>query len=58
MRACATKHADVGLTLAALSAAGFVVGAVWLALEHVRVRHIEQRWYAEHPDTERKRPSS
>ena len=57
LAALATKHSDVGLTLAALCAAGFVIGGVWLALEHVRVRRIEQRWYAEHPDTEQERLS-
>ena len=43
--------------MAALCAAGFVIGGVWLAPEHVRVRRIEQRWYAEHPDTEQERLS-
>ena len=57
LAALATKHSGVGLTLAALCAAGFVIGGVWLALEHVRVRRIEQRWYAEHPDTEQERLS-
>ncbi|HJT90382.1 MAG TPA: UsfY protein, partial [Mycobacterium sp.] len=27
-------------------------------VEHLRVRRIEERWYAEHPDAERQRPSS
>ena len=45
LAALATKHSDVGQTLAALCAAGFVIGGVWLAPEHVRVRRIEQRWY-------------
>jgi archaellum biogenesis protein FlaJ (TadC family) len=58
LAAFATAHHDVGLVLAALSAAGFVIGAVWLALEHLRVRRIEERWYSEHPDAERQRPSS
>jgi archaellum biogenesis protein FlaJ (TadC family) len=58
LAAFATTHQDVGLTLAALSGAGFVVGAGWLGAEHMRVRRIEERWYAEHPDAERQRPSS
>jgi hypothetical protein len=58
LAAFATSHHDVGLTLAALAAAGFVIGAMWLAIEHIRVRRIEERWYAEHPDAQRQRPSS
>ncbi|ABK71410.1 protein UsfY [Mycolicibacterium smegmatis] len=58
LAAFATKHHDVGLTLVSLAAAGFVVGALWLALEHLRVRRIEERWYAEHPGVMRQGPSS
>ena len=38
--------------------AGFIIGAGWLLVEHLRVRRIEERWYAEHPDAHRQRPSS
>ncbi|MGY4653223.1 protein UsfY [Mycobacterium sp. URHB0021] len=58
LAAFATSHHHVGLTLAALAMAGFVVGGVWLAIEHIRVRRIEDRWYAEHPNAHRQRPSS
>jgi hypothetical protein len=58
LAAFATRHHDVGLMLAALSGAGFVIGGGWLLIEHLRVRKIEDRWYAEHPDTQRQRPSS
>ncbi len=58
LAAFATRHHDVGVTLAAIAAAGFVVGLVWLAIEHRRVRRIEERWYADHPDVHRQRPSS
>ena len=58
LAAFATSHRDVGLTLAGLAVAGFVVGAVWLAIKHIRVRRIEDRWYAEHPNAHRQRPSS
>jgi hypothetical protein len=58
LAAFATRHHDVGLTLAALAGAGFVIGAMWLAIEHIRVRRIEERWYAEHPNAQRQRPSS
>jgi hypothetical protein len=58
LAAFATRHHDVGLVLASSSAAGFVIGGAWLAVEHLRVRRIEERWYAEHPDVERQLPSS
>lgn len=58
LSAFATQHHDVGLMLAALSGAGFVIGALWMAVEHVRVRRLEERWYAEHPEVVRQRPAS
>jgi archaellum biogenesis protein FlaJ (TadC family) len=58
LAAFATKHSDVGLTLAAFSAAGFIIGGMWVALEHRRIRRIEERWYADHPDVKRQLPSS
>ena len=48
----------IGVALAMLSAAGMLIGALWLALEHVRVRRIEERWYAAHPEAIRQRPNS
>jgi hypothetical protein len=56
--AFATSHHDVGLMLASLAGAGSIVGAGWLLVEHLRVRRIEERWYAEHPNAHRQRPSS
>ncbi|MGO4442625.1 protein UsfY [Mycobacterium sp. 2YAF39] len=58
LAAFATGHHDVGLVLASSAGAGFVVGGGWLLVEHLRVRRIEERWYAEHPDALRQRPSS
>ncbi|WP_026256343.1 protein UsfY [Mycobacterium sp. 155] len=58
LSAFATGHTEVGFTVGALSAAGFLVGSLWLAFEHIRIRHIEQRWYADHPSVMRQRPSS
>ena len=58
LAAFATSHQDVGLTLASLAGAGFIIGAGWLLVEHLRVRCIEEHWYAEHPDAQRQRPSS
>ena len=58
LAAFATAHHDVGLALAALAGAGFIIGGGWLLVEHLRVRRIEERWYAEHPNAARQRPSS
>jgi hypothetical protein len=58
LTAFATGHPDVGFTLATLAGAGFIVGPGWCLIEHLRVRRIEERWYAEHPDAHRQRPSS
>ena len=54
----ATGHHDTGVLFSSIAVAGFVIGLVWLAVEHRRVRNIEERWYAEHPDAHRQRPSS
>jgi hypothetical protein len=35
-----------------------VLGLVWLAVEHRRVRRIADRWYSEHPEVHRQRPAS
>lgn len=58
LAAFATSHHDTGLALVTLSGAGFVIGMMWLAVEHRRIRGIEERWYAEHPEAQRQRPSS
>lgn len=58
LAAFATRHHDIGLMFAAIAVAFFIVSMVWLAVEHRRVRGIEERWYAEHPDALRQRPSS
>ncbi|BDD97765.1 UsfY protein [Mycolicibacterium fortuitum subsp. acetamidolyticum] len=58
LAAFATGHSDVGLMVGTLSAAGFIIGSLWLALEHLRVRRIEDRWYSDHPGVMRQRPSS
>jgi hypothetical protein len=58
LAAFATQHHDTGLVMASVAAAGFVIGGAWLAVEHLRVRRLEDRWYAEHPEAQRQRPSS
>ncbi len=54
----ATGHQDTGLVFMSIAATGFVIGLAWLSIEHRRVRNIEERWYAEHPEAHRQRPSS
>ncbi|MGV9800809.1 protein UsfY [Mycobacterium sp. NPDC003449] len=56
--AFATGNPGVGLILATLAAVGLAGGGLWLMIAHRRVRHIEERWYAEHPGVLRQSPSS
>ncbi len=58
LSAFATSHQSTGLVFVAIAVAGFVIGMMWLTIEHRRVRNIEERWYAEHPEAHRQRPSS
>jgi multisubunit Na+/H+ antiporter MnhB subunit len=58
LAAFGSGHPDVGLTLVSVTAGLLVVSLAWFRIEHRRVRKIEERWYAEHPDAERQRPSS
>ncbi|MBU9763975.1 LapA family protein [Mycobacterium sp. TNTM28] len=56
--AFATGHPQVGLVLAILAAIGILGGGLWLAIAHLRVRRIERRWYAEHPEVTPQPPNS
>lgn len=58
LAAHASGHHNVGISLGLASLVLFVVGGAWLLIEHLRVRRIEERWYADHPDAHRQRPSS
>ena len=53
-----TSTLKTGIAFGAASAALLAVGLIWLFVEHRRVRGIEDRWYAEHPEAHRQRPSS
>jgi putative Ca2+/H+ antiporter (TMEM165/GDT1 family) len=57
LAATASGHGDVGAILGGISAVVFIVSGVWFLIEHRRVRGIEERWHAEHPDTSRQTPS-
>jgi protein-S-isoprenylcysteine O-methyltransferase Ste14 len=54
----ATGHHSTGVVLGVLSAFGVVIGSAWLLIEHRRVRRVEDRWYADHPDAGGQPPSS
>ncbi len=56
--AFATGNPTVGVVLAILAAIGLLGGGLWLAVAHTRVRRIEERWYAEHPEVIRQEPNS
>ena len=48
--AAAYQHREWLMTTAVIAAGGIIVGASWIAAEHRRVRRIEMRWVADHPD--------
>jgi hypothetical protein len=58
LTAHASGHHSTGLVFGSISAVLLVVGLAWLAIEHRRVRGVEERWYSEHPEVHRQRPSS
>ncbi|MBO0677741.1 LapA family protein [Mycolicibacterium sp. S2-37] len=58
LAAHATSNHTVGIVLGCISAVAFAIAGVWFKLAHRRVRNIEERWHAEHPDTDMQQPSS
>ncbi|OCB12334.1 UsfY protein [Mycobacterium vulneris] len=54
----ATGNTGAGVLLAVVAAVALVAGGAWLAITHLRVRRIEERWYAEHPEVIRQEPNS
>jgi uncharacterized integral membrane protein len=48
--ATAYNHAEWQLPLGLVAGALVTAGALLIALEHRRVRRVEDRWLAEHPD--------
>lgn len=58
LAAFGSGHPDVGVTLVSIAAGLLVISMAWFLIEHLRVRKIEDRWYADHPDAQRQRPSS
>lgn len=58
LAAFATGHHSQGVTSGIAAAVVAVVGALWLAVEHARIRRIADRWYAQHPEVQRQRLAS
>jgi drug/metabolite transporter (DMT)-like permease len=58
LAAFGSGHTSAGVAMVSVAAGVLVISLAWLLIEHLRVRKIEDRWYAEHPDAERQRPSS
>ncbi len=58
LAAFGTGHQDQGTTTGIIAVATMTVGLLWLAIEHRRVRRIEERWHDAHPDVRRQRPAS
>jgi putative Ca2+/H+ antiporter (TMEM165/GDT1 family) len=57
LAAHATSNHTVGVVLGCISAVVFIVTGAWFLIAHRRVQGIEERWYAEHPEVDRQRPS-
>ena len=58
LAAFASEHPDVGTVLVSIAGVVLVISLTWFLIEHRRVRRVEERWYAEHPDAERQRHTS
>lgn len=58
LAAFATGHHHEGMTAGVTAVITAVLGLVWLAVEHRRIRRIADRWYSEHPEVLRQRPAS
>lgn len=57
LAAFASGHPDVGTIFVSIAAVVLVISLGWFLIAHLRVRKIEERWHAEHPDAERQRPT-
>lgn len=58
LAAFGSGHHNEGMTAGVTAIVITVVGLVWLALEHRRIRRLCDRWYTEHPEVHRQRPAS
>lgn len=58
LAALANGSGSTAVIAALIAILGYIVGGVWLAVAHRRVRAIEQQWLAEHPSVPEQPPSS
>ncbi len=58
LAAFGTGHGSEGMTTGVAAVVAVSLGLVWLLVEHRRIRRIADRWYDEHPEVQRQRPSS
>lgn len=58
LAAFGTGHHSQGVASGIAAVVVALIGAVWLAVEHRRIRRIADRWYAEHPEVKRQRLAS
>jgi hypothetical protein len=55
LAAFGSGHQHEGMAAGVIAVIVTVLGLMWLAVEHRRIRRIANRWYAEHPEV-RKQP--
>lgn len=53
-----TGHSYRREVMGAIAVVAATSGLMWVVIEHRRVRRLELRWLAEHPDVPRQRPAS
>jgi uncharacterized membrane protein YhhN len=58
LAAFGTGHHNEGMTTGVLAVVAMTVGLAWLAIEHRRVRRLEEQWHRAHPEVQRQRPAS
>jgi uncharacterized membrane protein YhhN len=58
LAAFGTGHESEGMTTGVMAVVAMTIGLAWLAIEHRRVRRLEDQWYAAHPQVRRQRPAS
>lgn len=58
LAAFGTGHYPQGMAAGIVAIAVAMVGLVWLAIEHRRIRRLAEHWYAEHPEVHRQPPAS
>src|SRR5262245_66570899 len=58
LAAFGSGHYQVGMNVGVTAIIVAVLGLIWLAVEHRRIRKIANRWYGDHPERRRQRLAS